>query len=331
MELLTQSKYRAFRGCPRYFFHRHEQHLVPRIERDGRRRGTVFGSAIFAVQQADEDGTLDQMQERGETLRGAIYTIIEDCLLAFYSEQIPTDQGMADELALERVKIEQMVRAYLGRYGIDKRREVVFEMPLYNPRTRMPSRTFKRAGKIDGVVPLGGSHARVIEDKFVGQIQKVMIERLPLDEQIAEYVDALAQKGWTAEVEYRHTLFPGINPKKAQEFKTKPNYPGETLDEFAVRLAADIIDRPDHYFNMQRLLFDQAALERHRAGRWRTAKDIMRARRDLPVLGLDQAYPQHSWRCYEYGGCEFLPICCGQEDADALYVVEESDTPELDR
>ena len=46
MELLTQSKFRGFRGCPRFFYHRYEQKFVPRVEREGRRRGTIFGSAI---------------------------------------------------------------------------------------------------------------------------------------------------------------------------------------------------------------------------------------------------------------------------------------------
>lgn len=331
MELLTQSKFRAFRGCPRYFYHRHELKLVPRIERDGRRRGTIFGSAIFAVEQAEGDGTLDKLAELGQTRRQAIYAVIGNRCDEFYAEFSPSSQEEHDELQVERVKVEQMVRAYIGRYGIDQRREVVFDMPLINPQTGHASRTFRRAGKIDGMVVVGENKAKIIEDKFVGQIQKAMIDRLVLDQQIAEYVDALAQRGWRGEVEYRHTLYPGINPKGPKEYKTKADYPGESLDEFAERLEGDARDRPDHYFNVQTLQFDHSHLEVHRAGRWRTAKDIMRARRDLPLLGVDQAFPQHEWRCNQFGQCEYSPLCTQQDGAENLFVVETVDNPELQR
>lgn len=331
MELLTQSKYRAWRGCPRYFYHRHEEHLEPRVEREGRRRGTAFGSAIFAVQQAEEDGRLLQEEEQGASHRLAVYEVIEESVAGFYAEIHPSSQEEHDELAVEAVKVEQMARAYIARYGIDRRREVMFDMPLVNPLTGHPSRTFRRAGKIDGVVPLGNKHARVIEDKFVGQIQKAMIDRLVLDQQIAEYIDALAQQGWTGEVEYRHTRYPGINPHAAKTYKTKPDYPGENMDEFAERLAADVRDRPEFYFDMQRLVFDVSSLEEHRQGRWAAAKGIMRARVELAHTGeLGLAFPKHEWKCNQFGSCEFLPLCTGQEGAEALYVVGE-DSPELRR
>jgi hypothetical protein len=331
MELLTQSKYRAWRGCPRYFYHRHEEHLEPRAERDGRRRGTIFGSAIFAVQQAEEDGKLMEAEETGLSHRYAVAETIAQRMDEFYGEIHPTDQEHHDELQLERVKVEVMVVAYLGRYGIDRRREVVFEMPLLNPSTGYPSRTFKRAGTIEGVVTLGNNHARVIEDKFVGQIQKAMIDRLVLDQQIAEYIDALAQQGWTGEVEYRHTRYPGINPEKAKTFKTKPDKPEESLDDFALRLAADVQDRQEFYFDMQRLYFDASSLEEHREGRWAAAKGIMQARLELAHTGtLGLAFPKHEWRCNQFGSCEFLPLCTRQEGAESLYAVGE-DSPELRR
>lgn len=330
MELLTQSKYRAYRGCPRYFYYRYERGLVPRLSRDGLRRGAAFGTALFLLQQAEESGHLDALQEGGLTLRRAIRETVTAAVEAMYAEIQPESTAHADAMALEEVKVREMAVAYAGRYGIDQRREVVFELPLHNPVTKGHSKTFRRAGKIDGVVVLGNKHARLIEDKFTGQIQKVMIDRLPLDTQITEYVDALAAKGWTAEVEYRHTRFPGINPLAAKEFKTKPNYPGESLDEFAERLEGDVRDRPEFYFDSQQLMFATDQLEEHRNERWRTATEIIRSRRDLRGLPLAQAFPRHSERCTAYGGCEFLPLCTHQEDAEALYVVE-SDTPELGR
>lgn len=330
METLTQSKYRGFRGCPRYFYLRFEQKMVPRIDRDGRRRGTIFGRCLFEVQQAEESLKLDSYQEDGATYRQAIAIVIEEQIDAFYSDIHPTNQEMADELEIEKVKVEVMAKQYIARYGIDQRREVVYDLPLVNPLTGRTSRRFRRAGKIDGLVTLGKKHARVIEDKFTGSIQKVMIDRLPLDEQVTEYADALAQLEWTAEIEYRHTRYPGINPEGPKEFKTKPNRPAESTDDFRDRLTIDVGDRPEFYFDVQVLIFPQDMLAEHRHERWRTAKDIMRARTDLAAgLPLGQSYPRHRHYCERYGGCEFIPLCSGRIDAEALYVTESTDSPEL--
>lgn len=330
MEPLTQSKYRGFRGCPRYFYNRYERKLVTRASKTGLRRGGIFGSLLFAVQQADEDGSLDEMETlEPATHARAVRAVIEAKIAELYSEVEVTDQEMEDALEVEGIKIVEMAVAYVGRYGIDRRREVVYDLPLVNPLTRMPSRTFRRGGKIDGVVPTGNKHAIVVEDKFTAQIQKVRISMLPLDVQTTEYVDALAQLGWTAEVQYRHTRYPGINPLPAKEYKTKPNYPGESLDEFGERVAADVAERPEFYFDQQVLFFSRSMLEEHRHERWRTGQDILRARQDLKRLPLAQSFPRTTTFCDRYGGCEFIPLCSGVDDAEHLYVVEEVDSPEL--
>lgn len=332
MELLTQSKYRAYRNCPRYFFNRYERRLRSRLDKEGLRRGGAFGSCLFAVQQAEENGTLDLLQEAGPTRRQAVRAVIAECLDTIYAEKHPANQEEHDELELERVKIEVMARAYVAHHGIDRRREVVYELTLRNPASGGHSKTFRRAGKIDGVIAMGNKHARIIEDKFTGQIQKVMISKLPLDTQIAEYVDALAERGWTAEVEYRHTRYPGINPMPPKEYKTKPNYPGESLDEFTDRLTIDVKDRLDFYFDTQVLLFSAEHLEEIRNERWRTATSIIESRAMLREgLPLAQAFPRYTGHCQDWGGCEFIPLCTHQDGAEDLYVVEETDTPELQR
>lgn len=330
MEALTQSKYRAFRGCPRYFFHKYEQRLDAKGQRDGLRRGTIFGSCLFAVEQAQSDGTLLD-GSISPTVRESIWEVIRAKLELYYSSVEITSQEQADALQLEEVKVGVMANAYVNRYGIDQRREVVYDLPLVNPITGRQSRTFRRAGKIDGIISLGNRHALVIEDKFTQQISKAAIDRLPLDEQITEYVDALAALDWTAEVAFRHTRYPSINPEKAKEFKTKPNRQAEDLTSFGQRLEVDVADRPEFYFDEQRLMFSQEWLEAHRHARWRTAKDILRARRDAKSLPIEQAYPTHSWRCLEYGGCEFIPLCTHMEGAAALYEVRELEHPELHR
>jgi hypothetical protein len=250
------------------------------------------------------------------------------------------DTGLLDateieELDVEEVKVRVMARRYIEIYGIDTRRELEYELPFKNPATGRSSRAFRLGGKIDGLIPLGNNHAAVVEDKFVGQIQKAMIDRLQLDDQASEYISALNQRGWTGEVRYRHTLYPQINPRKEKippEFTpsgkpSKAKYvPPETLQEFEDRLYQDTVDREDHYFDEQILPFPSDHMADYRSGRWATAQDILAKRRAKDLMA---AFYMNPSRCWEYGGCEFIPLCTKVEDARVLYVVQE-DNPELE-
>ena len=317
-ERLTHSKRGAFLNCPRYYYNRHERHLTPRVQKAGRRRGAAFGDAIFAV----ADSEIPALDRDTDTLA----EVVSASVAASYAEASPSTQDEADELELEQVKIRQMAYSYVLRYGVERgKREITFDLPLINPSTGRSSRTFRRAGKIDGLLSLGDGRWRVIEDKFVGQIQKAMIDRLPLDAQSCEYVDALLQLGLEAEIAYRHTLNPTSAPKL---IGTGANRRRETLDEYAWRLAGDVEARPEHYFDQQILQFPQDRLDDYRRGRWGTARKILDARLLAKHIGWQEAFPMNPSRCWEYGGCEFIPLCTRGDEALDLYEVEP-DNPEL--
>lgn len=331
-EILTHSKRRDFLNCPRYFYNRHELNLALRVQKTGRRRGTIFGDAL----QAARDATPEQIEEHGLFYPHA-------CAMASIDESYVeifnglNSQEEVDEVEIERRKVRVMVRGYLERYGLKARREVEFTLPYRHPATGGYSKTFKLGGKIDGIEIVGPRRGRVIEDKFVGQIQKAMIDRLPLDAQATEYVMALVTKGWSAEVAYRHTLYPQINPKKGKEAplltpggnpsKAK-SVPAETLDEFEERLADDVYNvRPEHYFDEQVLYFPADHLAEYESERWVVGQMIISARALVASEGA-AAFPKNSSRCWEYGGCEFIPLCTMQEGARDRYVVVP-DNPEL--
>jgi hypothetical protein len=349
LELLTHTKRRDFKNCRRYYLHRHLMHLAPRMQKRGRSRGTIFGNVLFDVLEAGEEGILRAADPPGEERTepvgwdAALFWFIRDRV----NEEIEElrDNGNLDaarlaELDVDEVKLRVMVFKYVERYGIDTRRELEFDLPLYNPATGRTSRAFRRGGKVDGVAKIASERVRIIEDKFVQQIQRVMIDRLPLDEQASEYVDAFMAVGWDAEVWYRHTRWPGINPKSPKEYKTKADYPGETMEEFEERLLEDVDERPEFYFDQQILYFPREHLDDYRAGRWGTAQEIIAARRVFRQNSsgepgavssvLATTFPMNPSRCWEYGGCEFIPLCTKQEGAIDLYV-EVEDNPELTR
>jgi hypothetical protein len=330
MERLTHTKRRDFLNCPRYFYHRHEQGLKLRLEKGGRRRGSAFGDALQAARdwQAIADAGDDlRTGEPGPHADEPAYHAHDPVHAAMVSlessygdlEETVNTQEEMDTLELEHVKLRGMVAAYIERYGLKARREVEFDEPF--PAIRGRSTTFRLAGKIDGFEVVGPKTGRVIEDKFVSQIQKAMIDRLPLDAQTSEYVDALRSKGWAAEVAYRHTRYPGINPSKAKEYKTKPDVPAESLDAFEDRLRQDVLDRPEFYFDEQILQFPAVHLEDYRQGRYGTARLILQARALTRQHGFMVGFPMNPSRCWEFGGCEFIPLCTKADGAIDRYVV----------
>lgn len=332
IEHLTHSKRQSWQVCPRHFMHRHLDHLEPRIQRTGRRRGTIFGEAIQHASTQHEDIRI-----------AAIWNFV------FNQYDQLRDSGTVDgaqlaELDVEEVKVATMVELYVERYGADIRREIEFDLDLRNPVTNRTSRAFRLAGKIDGISRTfvkadGTKMAVIVEDKFVKSIQRAQILRLPLDAQATEYVDAFLAQGWDAMVIYRHTRFPGMNPKPPKTFVTKADYPGETLVEFEQRLKQDTLENESSYFDQQELYFPHAHLEDYRNGRWGLAQQIVAARkvyraerRKFNLLGitplLARTFPMNTTRCWEYGGCEFIPLCTKQPGAGDLYQVVE-DNPEL--
>lgn len=315
METLTHTKRRDFQNCRRYFLHRHVHRLAPRMQKGGRRRGSAFGDAIFAC--------LETARAGGDTEK--VYSALVWSLNLSYDQIIPQDQEEADALELERAKIHEVVVGYIRRYGLATRREIEYDLPLINPRTRRQSRSFRLGGKIDGLEPLGRSRVRIVEDKLVGQIQEAMIARLPLDQQSTEYVDAVLARGWDAEVAYRHTLLPQSKPKLIGTGQAKRR---ETMGEYRLRLREDIAARPEHYFDEQILQFPREHLEEYRRERWGIGQQILEARREVGRITEPEAFPKNPSRCWEFGGCEYIPLCTMRSGAMDLYTTVP-DNPEL--
>ncbi len=256
-ERLTHSKRSCFLFCARQFYWRYERSLELAVQRPGRRRGSIFGDALRAARGAVEEHAVAVQDTAEEDVelhpfapQAAAMAYIDEAYVEHF-DHISTPEEVA-ELELERRKIRVMVRLYLERYGLRARREVEYELSYRNPASGGFSKTWKVAGMMDGLVVVGPKRGRLIEDKFVGQIQQAMIDRLPLDSQTTEYVFALASKGWDAEVDFRYTLYPQINPKKGKDAPLltpsgKPSHaksvPAESLDEFEERLEADVRER----------------------------------------------------------------------------------------
>lgn len=204
-----------------------------------------------------------------------------------------------DRLTIDCAVVTGAARAYLASYGRRERREFGYRVRLRNPDTGAYSRTFDLEGYADGLT----EDWKLIEDKFVGQIQAVAIKRLKLDRQLALECYGI----WRAtgheitDVSYRFTRKPSIKQRK-----------GETVEQFAERVEADYEERPEFYLVEERIERSADDLVRIEAELWQWAaqrRDASRAR----------IYPRNSSHCLDYGGCPYIPLCTGDPDAVHLY------------
>jgi hypothetical protein len=224
-----------------------------------------------------------------------------------------------------------------GRPAAGERREFEFKVQLRSPWTGAYSRTFDLLGYADGLVdPWAVSDhpddrdlapvqmpLEIIENKLVGQISAVKVQRLPLDRQLAlERYGIWRATGRTVQrVHYRWVKKPSIKQRKGRELKDGSIKGAETLDEFCERIAADYEERPDFYLHEEAPQFTTTDdLLRIEADLWEWAEDI-RARMRRASDGRRRVFDRNTSHCSEYAGCQFLAICTGDPDAMSLYQV----------
>lgn len=233
---------------------------------------------------------------------------------------------------------EAIVRAAAALYlctwpeGSGERREFEFKVQLRSPWTGAYSRTFDLHGYADGlvdpwaergIVGATGEDAgplEIIENKLVGQVSAVKVQRLPLDRQLAleRYGIWRATGRVVQRVHYRWVKKPSIKQRGGRK---KDKSDAETLEQFCERIAADYEERPDFYLHEEEPKFTTTEdLLRVEADLWEWAEDI-RARMRKASDGRRRVFDRNTSHCSEYGGCQFVPICTGDPDAMSLYQV----------
>jgi hypothetical protein len=169
----TYSMWSQFRNCRKAVELRYLQHLVP-LDRD---RNLHFGS------------------------------IIHECLQAWHQRRdLAEVLALIDRLCPSRVQDENqrrdwhlataMMSAYATRYAADEFEicalEKNFEGPIINPATGAASRSFVLAGKVDGIVRIGGEYF-IVEHKTAAQVDGDYLEKLWTDFQITIYAHYIEQ------------------------------------------------------------------------------------------------------------------------------------------
>jgi hypothetical protein len=124
-----------------------------------------------------------------------------------------------------------MMRGYVARYATEEFEvialEKTFEGPIVNPATGAASRSFVLAGKIDGIVRIGGEYF-VLEHKTASQVDADYLEKLWTDFQITLYAYYIEQ---TLGVPITGILYNMLVKARLQQGK------GETVEEYETRRA----------------------------------------------------------------------------------------------
>lgn len=185
--------------------------------------------------------------------------------------------------------------------------EMEYLVRLRNPWTGHYSNTFDLKGYADGVRGYldfhTGRHLELIENKLVGQITNAQIRKLVLDRQVT-----LASYGlWRAtgkpvtKIHYRYVKKPQIRQKQ-----------GESVQQFCDRIIADYRSRPDFYSHEETLFRTTEDMLRVEAELWYWSQQLRDLRRQ-------RIYDRNVNSCDMWGGCPYIPVCCGEPDAMSLY------------
>jgi hypothetical protein len=202
----TYSMWNQFRNCRKAAELRYLQHLVP-IVRD---RNLHFGSLIH-------EGL--ELWHRQRDLALVLDLIDRRCAGRAQDEDQRRDWHLATA----------MMRAYASRYATEEFEvvalEQVFEGPIVNPATGAASRSFRLAGKVDGIVRIGQEYF-ILEHKTASQIDSDYLERLWTDFQITLYAHYVEQM---MGIPVTGILYNVLVKARLQQSK------GETEEEFDAR------------------------------------------------------------------------------------------------
>lgn len=319
LRVLTNSELREARACMR----RHKFKYVLRRRPRGNAEPLTFGTLTHAGHEAWMICDGDPSEQ---------FTAAVEAVRAAAEASRGTDDPVSDYML---VTVEELLRGYAARWSDAPLSTVAvergFEVPLINPETGHASRTFQLGGKIDSIVRDARGALHVFELKTTGsdiEAGSLYWEKVrALDTQVSIYLSGARAAGFPVETcIYSVIRKPGIKPLKAtpEESRkyTKPTKADpvsrlyanmretdETPEEYRARVAADIAEKPDRYYARASIVRLEADERDHAFDMWQSAKMLHEAERS----GFA---PKNSDACGQWGGCAYLPVCCGERSID---------------
>jgi hypothetical protein len=257
-----------------------------------------------------------------------------------------------ERTALIAAKCRGLMRGYDARWR-DVAWETVsveeeFHLPIINPETGRPSRSFTQAGKYDGIIRYRESgktylleHKTTSED--LSDVNSPYMRQLAVNGQVNHYMTA----SWQSGLKLDGTIYdcirkPAIRPRKITVAEQKVlatwgTYYGvqvpdsartateETPDLYEIRLGQDCIDNPSKYFQRRTIPRLDHDLLNYAEQLWFVAESIRWTQKD------EKRAFKNTGACISYSTpCEYLGICSGSESLeDDKWETVASVNPEL--
>lgn len=338
MELITISRMKAARKCPRFHYYSYELGRRPIQTSEALYFGTLFHTGLeqWWLAYEEEDVGCNGLKP------------LEIALSAMQAKYFGS-QDESEATVFDFIKADELMRGYHARWFDDMRSvkvlgvESQFEMPMFNPRTGRPSKTYKLAGKIDARVMLADETCRIVEHKTSTEDispGSTYWLRLRMDGQVSQYIDGARHlgddvRGCIYDVARRPTMKPKIATpeedrvyiKKASKLKDGTVRPAgslranqreadETPEEFRLRVREHIAERPEEYFQRGDIVRLEKELNDFRSDTWTLAKVMRNAQRESAQFNKE-AWNRNYDSCFKWGrACEYYDVCDNAADID---------------
>lgn len=328
--LLTPSRVKSYSACPRR--HHYAYTLGARSVSSGSaatRFGTAAHAAIESYWHERAANTEIALTDEGHLV---LWPSVETALADHF-----------DVLGEEAfVRLRALIELYCATWN-ERAVEVLaierrFEMPLLHPRSGKPHPYYWLGGKIDLLLRLDDGRVALIDHKTTSSDPGAGSDyrrRLLLDPQPTIYLAGVETLGHTADLVLYDVL---VKPREERllatpEEKRKYTKEGklyaaqrehdESLDEFEARIRTKVFENPSDYFVSFEVPKPSAELTSMQRNLWAIASELLR----VEEMGFAR---QNAGACFDYGGCEYLPVCTREASIDdpRLYV-RVGPSPEL--
>ena len=253
LPLLTNSRMSCAKACLRRHQYAFELGIRPARVSEALGIGTAVHAGLEAFAKAA--GTFEERQAAALSAVTALY------------DPVPEAIQDLNAWAIQRVRSERLVHAYLCRYQNDQLEvvaaELIFQLPLVNPETGAASRTFALGGKLDKIVKLSDGRLAVLETKTTGDPINEGSDwwaKWRLDSQVSLYWYAARQLGYDVSCVLidavgkpliRQSLATPVENRKFKKDGTlyaNQREADEPVPEFADRYSECLATEPERYF-----------------------------------------------------------------------------------
>lgn len=304
MNLITNSRMRAFRTCARLHDLSYNDGWKPVLESEALRFGALMHQGLEAWWLAVSAAAMD-----------------EDSILVSAASVV---NGLAAD-PYEGVRAEELLAGYHRRWLHDTTLyevlavEAEFRAPLVNPATWRESQTWRLGGKIDLLLKRRAD-GRTLVCEHKTTVEEIKDDTahywssLALDHQISAYAIGAESLGHKVdEILYDVIRKVGIRPfketpnevkkfTKAGALYANQHDHDETPEEYRARVRAEIESDPERYFQRRSIPRTESQIRDFMFDAWQQARTMHEQR-------LDGYSPRNPEACHRFGECRYWSLC----------------------